>query len=535
MNLKERLLRTVDLNLEKAISICKSAEVAHKQMQDMDKGASVSIINHRSHRSNTPVRNSSNRNRSVSQDNRHDKRYRSNSSGRSQESSSSRQYGKTCGRCGSHHEYRKCPAFNRKCVKCGVYGHFGVVCKKRNNNLNINTVNMSELNIDTVQSKNVHSVDWFIYVKINNYNVKFKVDTGSHVDIITFKMFEKLGLRLDDCNDVKLKNFDGTCIKIEEVCYSTVIYKEHNLKLKFFVVNLDTSCILGYESAIKLGLINRVSEIEKVDCIINNYKDLFVGLGQIDYEYDIKLLNNSIPIVESPRKIPFKLENRIKEELEKLENLGVIRRVNEPTEWVNSMVVTRKKDNSVRICLDPQNLNKCIIRERYKMNTFDELVAKMPKACYFSVLDASKGFYMIKLSKKTQLLTTFNAGSLGRYCYKRLPFGLNSAPEVFSKCFADIFKDIDGVEQYIDELIVWGDSIENHDRVLKQVLERAKEAGVKFNREKCKFRVKEVKYVGHILSNEGIKPDPEKIRAIVNMEEPKSKKHLQEVQVLRIL
>ncbi|KAA5557129.1 hypothetical protein F3G48_32920, partial [Pseudomonas aeruginosa] len=110
---------------------------------------------------------------------------------------------------------------------------------------------------------------------------------------------------------------------------------------------------------------------------------------------------------------------------------------------------------------------------------------------------------------------------------KRLPFGLNSAPEVFTKCYSEIFNDIQGVVTYVDEILLWGDTKKTHDERLLQVLEKARQAGVKFNKEKCVIGVKEVKYVGHILSSEGLKPDPEKVRAIVDMKEPTTKKELQ--------
>lgn len=100
---------------------------------------------------------------------------------------------------------------------------------------------------------------------------------------------------------------------------------------------------------------------------------------------------------------------------------------------------------------------------------------------------------MIKLSKDSQLLTTFNASQYGRYCYETLPFGLCSAPEVFSRCFSSLFKEIEGVEVYIDEIIVWGSSIEEHNMRLKKVLNKAKVSGVRFNKEKCQFGVTEVK------------------------------------------
>lgn len=157
------------------------------------------------------------------------------------------------------------------------------------------------------------------------------------------------------------------------------------------------------------------------------------------------------------------------------------------------MVVVKKPDNSLRVCLDPQNLNKCILRERYPIPTFEELAAKMPNAAVFSILDGNKRFYQVKLSERSQLLTTFNAGKWGRYWYLRMPFGLCSAPEVFHRSFKEMFDGLEGVEVYIDDILVWGENEAQHAERLKAVLDRAQQGNVRFNKSKCRFRLSEVK------------------------------------------
>lgn len=118
----------------------------------------------------------------------------------------------------------------------------------------------------------------------------------------------------------------------------------------------------------------------------------------------------------------------------------------EPTDWVNSMV-TVTKPNKVRICIDPQDLNAAIRRERYPLRTIEEVVAEMPNAKFFSVFDANHGFWQIQLDKERSHLCTFNT-PFGRYRFKRLPFGISSALEVFQRCIARHLEGLEGVVGY---------------------------------------------------------------------------------------
>ena len=159
------------------------------------------------------------------------------------------------------------------------------------------------------------------------------------------------------------------------------------------------------------------------------------------------------------------------------------------------------------------------MREHFEIPTFEEITVDVAGSRYFSVLDASRGFWQIELTKEASILTTF-ATPFGRFRFLRLPFGLSSAPEIFHRKFSEIFGDIRGVKIYIDDIIIYAKTEEEHDAILSKVLTRARECGIKFNKNKCQFRVTEVKYVGHILTKEGIKADPDKVEAIKRIPVP---------------
>ncbi|KAK2724943.1 hypothetical protein QYM36_001408 [Artemia franciscana] len=197
-----------------------------------------------------------------------------------------------------------------------------------------------------------------------------------------------------------------------------------------------------------------------------------------------------------------------------------------PTEWVNSMVMVEKKDGSIRLCIDPVDLNKSIKRPHYPIPTLDDVTSKLHGAKVFTKLDARSGYWSILLSDDSSYLMTFST-IYGRYRFKRMPFGIISAQDEFQRRMEDAFEGLEGFEIIIDDMIVYGNTQEEHDERLAAILERALVKGIRFNEEKCEFSVSRVKYFGHVISSEGMQPDPDKIRAINNMPSPSCREELQ--------
>lgn len=199
-----------------------------------------------------------------------------------------------------------------------------------------------------------------------------------------------------------------------------------------------------------------------------------------------------------------------------MEKMDVITKVTEPTEWVSSLILIEKKNGQLRVCLDPRNLNQAIKRTHYPIPSVDVVRAKVAGARFYSTLDASSGFWMCKLSEKSSYLTTFNT-PFGRYRFKRLPYGVSCAPEYFHRIMTEMFGDIPGVAVYSDDILVSGQTLQEHNERLNIVFERAKKYNVKFNKEKCSFIKESIKHLGHIFSVDGITADPDKVRAIKEM------------------
>ena len=250
------------------------------------------------------------------------------------------------------------------------------------------------------------------------------------------------------------------------------------------------------------------------------FPDLFNGLGKMEGPYTITLKENAQPFaVNVPRRVALPLMEKAKRELKRMEALGVISKVEQPTDWCAPMVVVPKSQDDVRICVDLTKLNESVRRERYEMPSVDYTLGQLAGAKIFSKLDANSGFWQVSLSEESTLLTTFIT-PFGRFAFRRLPFGISSAPEHYQRRMSAILEGIPGVLCQMDDVLVFGATQPQHDQSLHEVLSRQQQAKVTLNTKKCQFSVQHVTFLGQMIDASGIHPDREKIRAILDMPEP---------------
>ena len=212
---------------------------------------------------------------------------------------------------------------------------------------------------------------------------------------------------------------------------------------------------------------------------------------------------------------------KAQEELEQMESMGIISRVEQPTQWCAGMVAIPKKNGKLRICVDLKHLNEAVQREVHPLPKVDETLAQLSGATIFSKLDANSGFWQIPLSKESRPLTTFMS-PFGRYWFNKLPFGISSAPELFQKRMSTILRGLEGVVCQMDDVLVFGHTTAEHDKRLMAALKWIKEAGVTLNRDKCSFGQRQIKFLGHVITQQGISADPDKIKAMTEMKAPKT-------------
>ena len=306
--------------------------------------------------------------------------------------------------------------------------------------------------------------------------------------------------------------------------------KNKSMIEEIYVVKDLSKPLLGKSACMSLNLLAKISEVEHSNSkeseykqqIISQYHKLFEGLGELEGEYEMKLKELPEPYaLNVPRKVPFPLLDKTKQEIDRMLKNGVISKVEQPTEWCAPMVVTPKPNGDVRICVDLTKLNKSILREAYPLPTVEYTLGKLSGSKVFSKIDANSAFWQRKLSESSRLLTTFIT-PWGRFCFNRLPYGISTGSEQFQRCMNNILEGLEGVECEIDDLLVHGKSQNQHDLRLHAVLKRLEESNLTLNKSKCLFSVPSVRALGHVISAEGISPDPHKVKAIINIPQPKN-------------
>ena len=215
------------------------------------------------------------------------------------------------------------------------------------------------------------------------------------------------------------------------------------------------------------------------------------------------------------------MRSKVQCELQRMQGLGVISPVEEPTPWCAAMVVVPKDSGAVRICVDLKPLNENVLREVHPMPKVDTTLAQLSGATVFSKLDANSGFWQIPLAKESRLLTTL-ISPFGRFCFNKLPFGISSAPEIFQRHMNKVLSGLQGVLCHVDDNLVYGKDSTEHESRLQATLERIQAAGITLNESKCCFYQSCVSFLGHIIDKHGISPDPKKTVAILKMTPPSS-------------
>ena len=187
-----------------------------------------------------------------------------------------------------------------------------------------------------------------------------------------------------------------------------------------------------------------------------------------------------------------------------------------------------KKNGKVRLCIDPKPLNQALKCNYYSRPTIEDVLSDLSKANVFRVLDAKIGFLHVSLDEASSFAITFGS-PWGRHRWLKMPFGISPAPEEFQRRIDQAPAGLDGCKSIADDIIVFGcgetveEATADHGEKLRSLVQRCRERGVKLNCAKLQLRRKEVSYMGHVLSADGLKADPEKVKAIKDIPAPKDK------------
>ena len=248
------------------------------------------------------------------------------------------------------------------------------------------------------------------------------------------------------------------------------------------------------------------------------------GLGCTNLvEHEIHLENDQ-PFKEPYRRVPPALIQEVREHLKEMLDIGAIRNCKSP--FSSNVVIVRKKDGTIRFCIDYRKLNQRTVKDAYAIPRIDDTLHHLAGAKYFSTLDIKSGYWQVGLKETDKAKTAFQVGSLGFYECNRMPFGLCNAPATFQRlmerCMGEL--NLRDCLIYLDDIIIFSSTFEEHLERLQAVFERLQQHNLKLKPSKCELFKSRVTYLGHVVSEEGIETDPAKIEAVRTWPVPKSVK-----------
>lgn len=487
-----------------------------------------------------------------------------------------------CGGLGHFARDKKCPARNSDCRCCGEIGHFAIKCPQKRKQENPQRQGYGQSRGRGGQHRggrgrgaprggysNTHQVtgnnqagagneQYYDYAYNEEHafyvNNERKKDTGTvtlnvggvdSADILidsgatsnlmgqpTWEWLKRHGIKCESKRSAKVLFAYGSQEPLETLGTFKANVKSGDSRkqctAEFIVVKGHGRTLLGRETAEELKLLRVgpvrvntiVSEHTEID-IRKDFKDLFEGVGLLkDYDLSLNINEDVKPVAQQVRRIPFGLRDKVDEKLDELLDLGIIEEVPEgPTAWVSPLVVVPKKDGDVRVCVDMRRANQAIVRERQPIPTVEEILHDLNGSTVFTKLDLKWGFHQVSLKEESRHITTF-ATHRGLFRYRRLMFGISSAPEKYQKIIQDVFRTCRGVENIADDIIVHGKGVQEHDERLYAALNRLREVGMTLNGQKCEFRLSRLTFFGHEMTDRGVNPSEEKVAAIQDAEAP---------------
>ena len=459
-----------------------------------------------------------------------------------------------CKFCNTAHYFSKakCPAWGKTCSVCKTENHLpgSSVCKGAKKKVHTVMADDTPGDDDDYIYNMIHSSSSSQFVVSLNYHTTrgteqqmTQLDTGATCSAMSYTTLCQI-LQTDDVKlgppSGKITLYDSRYTIEPKGTYTLpVSMRDSTPHMVLFdivpnapwpIISGDTCTKLGW---IKLTLPDSIHSMQKLsntgaEKIIEEYADVFSDeLGCIG-TYHIDIDPSVTPVQHTPRKVPVALRGKVKDRLNELEQRGIIAKVTEPTDWISSSVIV-DKPGKLRLCIDPNDLNRSIKRPKHQMKTLDDILPKLTKAKVFSVLDAKDGFHQVKLDTESSYLTTHWTVN-GRYRYLVMPFGISSGPEEYARRQEEVLEGLEGVESIADDILVFGcgdtleEAIDDHNGVLKDTCQRARERNLKLNKKKLRLCLTEVPFMGFLLTPEGVVPDPLKVEAIQDMPAPEDKK-----------
>ena len=265
---------------------------------------------------------------------------------------------------------------------------------------------------------------------------------------------------------------------------------------------------------------HEAKEMLKRNAKVFSKDDMDMGRTNL-VKHHIKL-TDPVPFKEAYRRIPPQMYDEVKTHLQEMLDLGAMRPSNSP--WASAIVLVRKKDGRLRFCIDLRKLNNRTVKDAYSLPRIESILDSLGGAQIFSTLDLKAGYWQVEMAEECKAYTAFTCGPLGFYECDTMPFGATNAPATFQRLMHDCLGEfsMNWCIVYLDDIIIFSDTKEEHLKRLEAVFQKLCAAGLKLKPSKCFFFREEIEYLGHVVSGKGISTNPKKIEAVSKWPTPKT-------------
>ena len=440
---------------------------------------------------------------------------------------------KQCYACGMSHARNRCPAFGKTCVKCQKKNHFARVCRgkpvvfdRSAHHLerdiaadDEDEASTSEIHTDFVFSIN-HSTNnsSLRQVSIEGCKIAMQLDSGSQVSIIPKNLWEDLGKPALKKTSTQLKQFDGTIIKTLGCFTAMIEYGNRYFATELTVAN----CIKRH------GLLGTdVLSFDQVSVCVNKVEQVDEGCLK-GFKASIKLRDNARPAFYESRSIPIHLRPLVSKKLQLMLEKGIVSRVPPGgSKWASPLVIIRKPDGDVRICVDyKMAVNPQIYSDSFPIPDIETAFSEMAGMTHFAKIDLTNAYNQIELDETSKDVTTMNT-PIGLLRWNRLPFGIKTASAIFqSAIMATLNNVVSNMIIYQDDICIGAQSEKELTSKVDAILKKLKEVGMRINESKSVMCSTELSFLGHSLGSNGIRPDRRLVDKISGIQKPKNKKEL---------
>ena len=369
-----------------------------------------------------------------------------------------------------------------------------------------------------------------VSVQVCGASLDMEVDIGASCSIISEATYSQLWLA-DQAPPLyptqkKLCTYTKEALQVKG---ATAHYEGQTAEVELVVVAGTGPSLLGRDWLQKIRLDwQRLNQIQPADSkslqdLLESHADVFKDeLGLVEAApAKIHVEPSAQPRFCKPRTVPYALKGRVEQELKRLEDAGIIEPV-QFADWAAPIVPVVKTDGSIRICGDYKvTVNQAAKIDSYPLPRIDDLLASLSRGKSFTKLDLAHAYQQIPLDEESKQYVVINTHK-GLYWYNQLPFGVSSAPSIFQRTMEGILQGLQNVCVYIDDILVTGETEQEHLQTLDEVLTRLSKAGLKLKQTKCAFTQPSVEYLGHHISADGLRPTQEKVRAIAEAPAPRN-------------